>query len=77
MKSVYFSAAELKLLNDASTANIQKAGTNPKAKLGRQEGGEEKMFREGDDRHYESPKVTECVALRTTSEACLPEKRPS
>lgn len=43
MKSVYFSAAELKLLNDASTANIQKAGTNPKAKLGRQEGGEEKM----------------------------------
>lgn len=41
------------------------------------EGGEEKMFREGDDRHYESPKVTECVALRTTSEACLPEKRPN
>lgn len=39
------------------------------------EGGEKKMFRECDDRHYESPKVTECVALRTTSEACLPEKK--
>ncbi|CAI9161879.1 unnamed protein product [Rangifer tarandus platyrhynchus] len=43
MKSVHFSAAELKLLKYTSAANIQKAGTNPKAKLGRQEGGEEKM----------------------------------
>lgn len=41
------------------------------------EGGEKKMFRESDDQHCESPKVKECVALRTTSEACLPEKRLS